>query len=76
MKTETWVNPSGGTPLDVVTYTYNADGEVTKVSDNNATYEYTYNAEGEVTSQGDVGSPDLPTVTLTYGYDPAGNEPA
>ncbi len=72
--TETWVNPLGGSALDIITYTYNGDGEMTEVSDNNATYEYTYNAEGEVTSQGDVGSANLPTVTLTYSYDPAGNE--
>ena len=70
---ETWVNPSGGSPLDVFDYTYNADGELTAVSDNNSAYQYTYNADGEVTSQADVGSPDLPTVTLTYDYDADGN---
>ena len=70
---ETWVNPSGGTPLDVFDYTYNADGELTAVSDDNSAYQYTYNADGEETSQGDVGSPDLPTVTLTYDYDADGN---
>jgi hypothetical protein len=47
---ETWVNPSGGSALDLITYTYNADIELTQVSDNNSKYEYTYNAEGEVTS--------------------------
>jgi RHS repeat-associated protein len=73
--TETWVNPGGGS-YNVVTYTYNGDGELAAVSDNNSAYQYTYNAEGEVTSQGDVGSPNLPTVTLTYSYDPAGNETA
>ena len=71
---ETWVNPLGGSALNLITYTYNADSELTAVSDDNSSYEYTYNAEGEVTSQGDVGSPHLPTVTLTYSYDPAGNE--
>ena len=70
---ETRVNPSGGTPLDVFNYTYNADGELTAVSDDNSAYQYTYNADGEETSQGDVGSPDLPTVTLTYDYDADGN---
>ena len=60
--------------LRFVTYTYDGDGEVTRVTDNNATYQFTYNAEGEVTSQADVGSANLPTVTLTYSYDPAGNE--
>ena len=54
-------------------YTYNADGELTAVSDDNSSYQYTYNADGEETSQSDVGSPDLPTVTLTYDYDADGN---
>ena len=70
---ETWVNPSGGTALDVFDYTYNADGELTAVSDDNSAYQYTYNADGEETSQSDVGSPDLPAVTLTYEYDADGN---
>ena len=48
---ETWVNPAGGTPLDVFDYTYNADGELTAVSDDNSAYQYTYNADGEETSQ-------------------------
>ena len=42
------------------------------VSDDNSAYQYTYNADGEETSQSDVGSPDLPTVTLTYEYDADG----
>ncbi len=63
-----------GAPTDVFHYGYNGDGELTSASDNNSAYAYTYNAEGEVTSQGDVGSPHLPTVTLTYAYDPDGNE--
>ncbi len=70
---ETWVNPSGGTAIDVFEYTYNADGELTAVSDDNSSYQYAYNADGEETSQGDVGSPHLPTVTLTYGYDADGD---
>ncbi len=73
MTNEKWENPSGGY-FDLITYTYDGDGRVTQVSDNNATYQYTYNADGEVTSQGDVGSSTLPTVTMTYGYDPAGNQ--
>ena len=69
----THINPSGGTPLDVFDFTYNADGELTAASDDNSAYQYAYNADGEETSQADVGSPDLPTVTLTYEYDPDGN---
>jgi RHS repeat-associated protein len=71
---ETWVNPSGGSPLDVVTYTYDADGDMTAVSDNNASYQYTYNGDNEVTSFSDTGTSGLPQVTLTYSHDPDGNE--
>jgi RHS repeat-associated protein len=70
------VNACGGTPPDVFRYTYNADGELTAVSDDNSPYQYAYNADGEETSQADVGSPDLPTVTLTYEYDADGNRTA
>ena len=73
---QTSVNPEGGTPLDVFDYTYNSDGELTAVSDDNSAYQYTYNADGEETSQADVGSPDLPTVTLTYDYDADGDRTA
>ena len=45
------MNPEGGTPLDVFDYSYNADGELTAVSDDNSSYQYTYNADGEETSQ-------------------------
>ena len=72
MTGETWVN-SSGTTVDVFNYTYDADGELTAVSDDNSSYEYTYNADGEETSQSDAGSPDLPSVTLTYDYDADGN---
>ena len=73
---ETWVNPSGGTPLDVFRLHIQRRRGADAVSDDNSSYEYTYNAEGEETSQSDAGSPDLPTVTLTYEYDADGNAPA
>jgi RHS repeat-associated protein len=76
MTGETWVNPAGGTPIDVFHFTYNSDGELTAVSDDNSAYQYAYNADGEETSQADVGSPDLPSVTLTYDYDADGNRTA
>ena len=50
MAGQTWVNPSGGTPLDVFNYGYNADGDLTSVSDDNGAYQYTYNADDEETS--------------------------
>jgi RHS repeat-associated protein len=71
--TETWMNPSGGSPLNVVTYTYNADGDVTQVQDDVSKYEYGYNADNEVTSQSNLGTTGVPTVTLTYAYDADGD---
>jgi len=71
---ETWVNPSGGSPLNIITYTYDADCNMTQVADNNTSYQYTYNGDNEVTSFSDTGTPSLPQVTLTYSYDPNGNE--
>jgi RHS repeat-associated protein len=67
--TETWMNPSGGSPLDVITYTYNADSEVTKIQDNHSADEFSYNGDGDETSFSDTGTSGLPQVTLTYNYD-------
>ena len=39
VRAQTRVNPSGGTPFDVFDYTYNADGELTAVSDDNSAYQ-------------------------------------
>jgi RHS repeat-associated protein len=71
---ETWVNPMGGSALNLVTITYDADGDTTQVHDANANYQYTYNADDEVSTFADNGTTGLPLVTLTYGYDGDGNE--
>jgi RHS repeat-associated protein len=70
---ETWVNPSGS-PFNLVTITYDADGDVTKLQDANTNYQYTYNADDEVSTFADNGTTGLPLVTLTYGYDGDSNE--
>ena len=54
-------------------YQYNADGEMTKASDPYSTYTYTYNAMGQETSASNAGTPSVPTVMLSYGYDSFGN---
>ena len=71
---ETWVNPGGGSPLNIVTITYDADGDVTHLQDANTNYQYTYNADDEVSTFADNGTTGLPLVTLTYGYDGDSNE--
>jgi YD repeat-containing protein len=43
---------------------------VTQLQDANSKYEYGYNADNELTSQSDLGTTGVPTVTLTYAYDP------
>ena len=70
---ETWVNPGGGSALNLVTITYDADGDVTQIKDANTNYQYTYNADDEVSTFADNGTTGLPLVTLTYGYDGDGN---
>ena len=70
---ETWVNPCGGSALNLVTITYDADGDVTQIKDANTNYQYTYNADDEVSTFADNGTTGLPLVTLTYGYDGDGN---
>ena len=72
---ETWVNPEGGTPLDVFTTTYDADGNVTSIGDDNSSYAYTYDTDNRLasdTADYTVAS-DVPEVTLTYAYDGVGN---
>ena len=66
---ETWVNPGMGSPLNLVTITYDADHNVTQIRDANSNYQYTYNADDEVSTFADNGTTGPPLVTLTYGYD-------
>ena len=71
---ETWVNPGGGSPLNLVTITYDADGDMTQIKDANSAYQYTYNADDELSTAADNGTTGLPLVTLTYGYDADSDE--
>ncbi len=66
---ETWVNPSGGSPLDVITYTYDADDELTGVTDNFATLTFTYDSGGNLVTDSTSGpGTGQPSVTLTSTY--------
>jgi RHS repeat-associated protein len=65
---ETWVNGNY-----TATYGYNADSELTSASDPFSSYTYTYDALGDVTNVDNAGTPGVPHVALSYGYDSFGN---
>jgi len=71
--TQTWVDPLGGTPADVFTAAYDAAGRLTAVGDADSAYAYAYDNADRLTSVDNQGTPALPRVVLTYGYDPVGN---
>ena len=54
----------GSTPaaaaLNLVTITYDADGDMTQIQDANTNYQYTYNADDEVSTFADNGTTGLP----------------
>ena len=66
--TETWQGTS-----EVINTAYNADGQVTSVSDPNSSLTYTYDGQGRVKTVDNAGTPGIPHVVLTYTYDAAGN---
>jgi RHS repeat-associated protein len=57
----------------VINTAYNADGQVTSVSDPNSALAYTYDGQGRVKTVDNAGTPGAPDVVLTYTYDAAGN---
>jgi RHS repeat-associated protein len=69
---EEWLN-SQQQVIYNATYTYDAAGELTGASDPYSSYTYTYDAAGRMTSVDNAGTPGVPTVTLSYGYDVYGN---
>jgi RHS repeat-associated protein len=71
--TETWVNPQGGTAIDVFTTTYDNNGNVASISDNYSKYAFTYDSNNRVLTVDNSGTPNVPHVVVTYTYDPNGN---
>ena len=65
---ETWV---GASPSEIITYTYDADNELTGAADSYATLTFTYDSGGnEITSATSGPGTGQPSVTLTSGYNP------
>jgi YD repeat-containing protein len=69
---ENWLN-SQGQSIYAISYTYDSDGHLTAVSDPDAAYAYTYNAAGQALTWNDSGTPGLPSLPMTFGYDYYGN---
>jgi RHS repeat-associated protein len=59
---------SGGSTVNTLTYTYDADGNLLTAADQYGTYTFTYDALDRATSQRDVWG-----MALTFSYDAAGN---
>jgi RHS repeat-associated protein len=68
LTTEEWVG--GGNTIE---YLYNENGQFTSVTDNFASLSFTYDSRGRITSSSNAGTPNAPTVELSYAYDDAGN---
>ena len=61
----------------MISYTYDADSELTGVSDANATLTFTYDSGGRQLTAATSGTAGQPNVTLTSGYDqPTATAPA
>ncbi len=68
---EAWV---GSSPSEIVTSTYDADSNLTGISDHNATLTFTYDAQNRLVTATTAGpSGGQPLLTLTYSYDPNGD---
>jgi RHS repeat-associated protein len=65
---EVWLDGSGNS-LRTITYNYDAAGQRTAESDPDSTYSYSHDLDGRLQSVDNNGTPGVPRVLLTYGYD-------
>jgi YD repeat-containing protein len=73
LTSEKWIPIGGGSASNTITYTYDQAGRITQLQDANSKYAYTYDVDNRLLTVDDSGTPGLPQVTLTYGYDANGN---
>jgi RHS repeat-associated protein len=69
---ERWIGVSNSVLRDI-TSSYDAAGQLTRLSDLDATYTFGYDLMGRLKSVDNAGSPGVTPVLLTYGYDRNGN---
>ena len=65
VQTETWKN-SGGTTVNTITFTYNANGQVLTAGDSNGTVTFTYDNFGRLATKTDVWG-----IGMTFTYNKA-----
>jgi RHS repeat-associated protein len=70
--TERWLN-SSGTAIHTITATYDIAGQLTRISDPNATYAYTYDNAGRLTSVSNAGTPNFLSGSLEATYNAVGS---
>ena len=68
---EQWMN--GNSVVRTITTTYDADNEVTSMSDPDSAFAFTFNGDGQRLTLDNSGTPNIPHVVLTSGYDLAGD---
>jgi RHS repeat-associated protein len=66
---ETW----NTTPARTTTYDYWPDGTVRRAADPNSSLQFTYTSTGDVETVDTSGTPGIPNLLLTYGYDRTGH---
>jgi RHS repeat-associated protein len=69
---ENWLNGQGQS-IYSISYGYDLDGRLTSASDPDSTYAYGYDHASRLTSVDNAGTPGVPHVVLTSGYDAVDN---
>jgi RHS repeat-associated protein len=69
---EKWLD-SQNKVIRTIAYGYNTANDLTSASDSDSAYAFSYNNAGWLTSVDDQGTPSVPHIVLTYGYDAFGN---
>ncbi|MEX0713347.1 MAG: hypothetical protein WD278_13410, partial [Pirellulales bacterium] len=64
---EQWLDASQN-PIHTISYVHDAASQLTSVSDAYSSYAFGYNAAGWLTSEDNTGTPGMPNVVLTHGY--------
>ncbi|MEX2120071.1 MAG: RHS repeat-associated core domain-containing protein [Pirellulales bacterium] len=68
---EEWLD-AAQTPIHTISYVHDAASQLTSVSDAYSSYAFGYNDAGWLTSKDNSGTPGVPNVVLTHGYNAFG----
>jgi RHS repeat-associated protein len=71
---ERWLGTDGSTVIRTIDSSYDAVGNLLKITDPDSTYTYQYDALNRVKYVDNAGSPNMPRIVLGYDYDANGNQ--